>query len=87
VSKDMMRKEIGSLFKSKRKALGLTQLIVAKRLGYGSSQFISNFERAIALPPVKDLKKICRILKIDKRVMADLWLAHSEAIFLRQMGL
>ena len=34
---------------------GLTQREVSLRLGYSSAQFISNFERGIAVPPLKKL--------------------------------
>jgi transcriptional regulator with XRE-family HTH domain len=48
-----------TLKKARRRA-GFTQAEIAKLLGYKNAQFVSNFERAMSYPPIKDLKFICK---------------------------
>lgn len=56
-------KEIGKLVKQGRTNAGLTQAALAKKLGYSSSQFVSNWERAASLPPLHKLAKIAKLTK------------------------
>ncbi len=49
----------------KRKAAGLSQRDVADKLGYQTPQFVSNWERGVAYPPVKDLKTIANLYKVS----------------------
>ena len=51
-------KTLGELLKKGRSASGLSQKDVADKLGYSSSQFISNWERNISMPPANTLKKL-----------------------------
>lgn len=51
--------------KSARQKSGLSQHEVAKKLGYGTAQFISNWERGISNPPISNLKAISKLYKID----------------------
>ena len=64
-------KTIGSYFRTKRIQAGLKQEKVAKTLGYKSIQIVSNWERGLCSPPVKVLKKLCRLYKIDKPKLLD----------------
>lgn len=50
----------------------LTQKQVADRLGYSSAQFISNFERGIAVPPLKKLKVLVRMYGADRDQLVEL---------------
>lgn len=43
---------------------GLTQGQVAKALGYSTSQFISNWERGIAEPPIATLRQLASIYSV-----------------------
>ena len=52
-----------------RQASGLSQMEVAKRLGFDSSQFISNVERGISLPPLGKLRKYVKTIKADENVV------------------
>lgn len=49
---------LADFLKSKREGCGLTQIEVAKKLGYSSPQFISNWERSLSTPPMNKLKKL-----------------------------
>jgi transcriptional regulator with XRE-family HTH domain len=50
--------DFGSFLARKRNDAGLSQREVSLKLKYSSAQFISNFERGLALPPLKKLKTI-----------------------------
>lgn len=56
-------KEMGQLIKKARHSAGLTQASLAKKLGYKSPQFVSNWERSESLPPITALPKIARFTK------------------------
>ena len=59
-----LNKNIGKYLKDKRVEANLTQYEVADKLGYSSPQFISNFERGLCSPPLKQLKKIIKLYSI-----------------------
>lgn len=54
-----------SQLKRLREKAGLSQSEVAEAMGYESGQFISNWERGISHPPIKDIRKLAKIYKID----------------------
>ena len=47
--------ELAKYLKEKRLAANLSQINIAHRLGYGSAQFISNWERGVAWPAALSL--------------------------------
>ncbi|HEY8272079.1 MAG TPA: helix-turn-helix transcriptional regulator [Pseudobdellovibrionaceae bacterium] len=63
--------KIGEFLKQKRLEAGLSQGSMAKRLGYTSPQFISNWERGLSKPPRSKLKKISLVLKINSEQFFD----------------
>lgn len=44
----------------------MTQKDLAKKLGYQSSQFVSNWERELCNPPWEILPLICRLLGVSQ---------------------
>lgn len=58
--------------KEKRVAAGLTQSEVARKLGYSSPQFVSNWERGLANPPVFVLRDLTKMYKVSADSMFDL---------------
>jgi transcriptional regulator with XRE-family HTH domain len=58
--------ELGQYLRAKRLKQGISQVEVAKKLGY-SSQFIANWERGVSSPPVHALKKIIDIYGINQK--------------------
>lgn len=50
--------DLGSYLKQHRAKANLSQAYVAHRLGYTTSQFISNWERGVSRPPINALKKL-----------------------------
>ena len=47
-----------------RMRAGLSQAQVARRLKYGTAQFISNWERGVSEPPLKAIKILAKIYNI-----------------------
>lgn len=52
----MNSKQLGRFLRKKRVASGLTQGELANKLGFASSQFVSNIERGVSLIPVPRIK-------------------------------
>lgn len=77
----------GSYLKSKRESSGLTQSEVAKKLGYGSSQFISNIERGISSVPIKALKMLIQIYEIDPIETVDALLSEKREKLIQSLDL
>lgn len=60
-----MLNELSKYLKRMRIESGLTQAEVANKLGYSSPQFISNWERGFARPPVKIIKRLISMYKLN----------------------
>ena len=58
-------KNLGIFLKDKRIAANFSQAEVAKKLGHKTPQFISNWERGLSYPPVKDIKTLAVYFKIS----------------------
>ena len=59
-----MKTEVNRLakfLKEKRTVAGLSQKDVATKLGYSTSQFISNWERGISQPPIHTLRTLAKM--------------------------
>ncbi len=61
------KESLGSYLKHQREKLGLSQQEISEALGYSSPQFVSNWERDVSTPPVKSVKKIAEVYKLDTR--------------------
>ena len=66
----MKGSSLAELLKEKRIVANLSQWEVAKKLGYTTPQFVSNWERGVSTPPVQVLNKI-----------ADLYGTSSDELF------
>lgn len=69
--------ELAEFLKTSREKAGLTQSDVAEALEYKSPQFISNWERGLAQPPIKSLKILAKLYKIDMDFLFNAMLAIS----------
>ena len=60
--------ELSAYLKQMRIKAGLTQIEIAEQLGYASPQFVSNWERALAAPPVHALSQLVALydLEVDR---------------------
>ena len=59
------RSHLATYLKRKRQEVGLTQSQVAEKLGYSSPQFVSNWERGLANPPVFILKNLTKLYRVS----------------------
>lgn len=78
--------KLGSFLKTKRELAEISQVDLAKKLGYSSSQFVSNWERGLATPPLKSLAKICDLLDVDTKEIMDLVLNQTRAMLQSELG-
>ena len=62
----------------------MTQRQVSDALKYTKPQFVSNWERGICYPPIKEYKKIISVLKADASEFKRLFIqAQSEELVTR----
>ena len=76
---DGLHQNLGHFLRKQREEAGLTQFEVAKKLGYTTPQFISNFERGICSPPLKVLKNLVKLYKMPAQDVIDLILKEQES--------
>jgi transcriptional regulator with XRE-family HTH domain len=57
---------IADILKKHRRDKRLQQKEISDKLGYASAQFVSNWERGISEPPLKDAAQVCEMLDISK---------------------
>lgn len=58
-------KSVGDYLAKARKKAEFTQREVSLALGYSSAQYISNFERGMAIPTLKKLKRMQRLYRMN----------------------
>jgi transcriptional regulator with XRE-family HTH domain len=77
-----MSAKIGVMIKNARTAKDITQRQLAEELGYTTPQFVSNFERSLALPPPRKLKQIAKRLDLNFEQIKILYLKEkTERLF------
>ncbi len=86
VGKGALHQSLGAYLKEKRIESGLTQSEVANKLGYSTPQFISNFERGLCSPPLKNLKVLVRLYKINPSELMDLIMSEQEHILQKALN-
>lgn len=77
--------KLGEYLYQKRVEANMTQREVSIALDYSSAQFISNFERGIAAPPLKKLKKLCEIYNFQPSELVDLLLEAEREVMLANL--
>jgi len=80
VTGKQLHQNLGAYLKKKRLEAGLTQLEVADDLGYSSPQFISNIERGLCSPPLRNLKTMIKLYNISVNEVMELILKEQENI-------
>lgn len=65
-----MGKPIAKFIRSARERAGLTQLELAKAMGYSVPQFVSNWERGVSVPPLESARKLARLLDVSPAELA-----------------
>lgn len=77
---------LGLFLKAKREEKGLTQSEVARTLGYGSPQFISNIERGISSVPMKSLRLIIDLYGVSADEIVDILLEEKKQQLARALS-
>ena len=72
------KQQFSAYLKRKRIAAGLSQAEVSRRLGYTSSQFVSNWERGLAKPPLPAMSKLIKLYSIDADEVLDHYLSATK---------
>jgi transcriptional regulator with XRE-family HTH domain len=62
----------GEFLRRARENAGLTQEDVARKLSYKTSQFVSNWERGVVMPPLTHVRKLARILGLRPKDIVDI---------------
>jgi len=70
---------LSNYIKQRRIDKGLTQAEVAKVLGYKNAQFVSNIERGVAGPPPKHIRKLIKLLDLDKNMVMGILMKAQES--------
>lgn len=70
--------ELGTLIRNYRQHKEMTQLDLAKKLGYDSTQFISLFERGVSKVPHNILGKLIVILGIPEKTIMQILIKDYE---------
>lgn len=68
------KKILADFLRQKRIESGHSQMDVAKKLGYTSPQFVSNWERGLSSPPIHTLRKLTEFYKIPPDILFDVTL-------------
>ncbi len=72
-------RELGLLIRNYRQDKKMTQLELARKLGYDSTQFISLFERGVSKVPHNILGKLIVILGIPEKPVLQILIKDYEA--------
>lgn len=72
--------KLGEYLQEMRTKANLTQREVSLALGYSSAQFISNFERGIAVPPLKKLKILVKMYNMPVDTVMEMILDAEREI-------
>lgn len=71
--------KLALFLKEKRTQSGLSQKDVATKLGYSTSQFISNWERGISQPPINILRTLADMYHVSAEQMFNVLLEETMA--------
>jgi len=61
------KKNLGSFISQKRHEAGVTQAHLARKLGYKTPQYVSNWERGSSVPPLRKMLLLSHSLKIPAK--------------------
>jgi transcriptional regulator with XRE-family HTH domain len=81
------KETFGKFLLNARTQSGLSQLALARELGYTSPQYVSNWERGVCGPPLDKLNDLSRLLRIDSKVVMKMILDDTEAYLRKELRL
>jgi transcriptional regulator with XRE-family HTH domain len=67
----LVMRTLNEYLRQKRLASGLSQLDVARVLGYASPQFVSNWERGLVSPPLETIAVLIELYKMPRNEVID----------------
>ena len=79
-------KIVGEILRAHREKAGMTQLELARKIGYDTPQFISLFERGLSKVPVKTIGKISAILKFSEKEICKILLDEHREFVISQIN-
>lgn len=77
--------KLGMFLQKNRIKANLTQREVSLKLGYSSAQFISNFERGISSPPIKKMKELIKLYKMQPKKVINLQMNAERSILTKAL--
>lgn len=80
------RLSLAELIRNSRIEKEISQKQLAEKLGYSSSQFVSNWERGISSPPLDKLEEICRSLGIAPNEIIETIMYETEKNLIGQFS-
>jgi transcriptional regulator with XRE-family HTH domain len=86
MQKSSVHNKIGSLIRMARESQRMSQIELAKKLGYSSPQFVSLFERGASKVPVETLGQILEILGLDERKFIKLLVTDFKKRILHEIS-
>jgi transcriptional regulator with XRE-family HTH domain len=81
------KETFGKFLLNARTQSGLSQLALARELGYTSPQYVSNWERGVCGPPLDKLNDLSRLLRIDSKILMKMILDDTEAYLRKELRL
>lgn len=72
------QKTLGETLKAIREKAGLAQGELAKKMGYGSPQFVSNWERGLCSLPAKKAPLFCQLTGHNPKDLLDLLVKEEK---------
>jgi transcriptional regulator with XRE-family HTH domain len=72
--------KLGKYLKNIRRSADLSQSVVGKALGYGSAQFVSNWERGLSQPPVEVIKALGQMYSVDPNEIFEMVVNESVQV-------
>lgn len=79
--------KLAYFMKAARIRAGLSQAAVAKKLGFTTPQFISNWERGVSTVPSEHYGTLAKMYKIREGVLKLAIYEHKCAIIKKELGL
>lgn len=80
-----VRLSMAQFIRKMRLSRGYTQIALAKKLGYSTSQFVSNWESGRSSPPLDALAQLIEILDVDQKEVVDILMNETHEYISRRL--
>jgi len=87
VANETIKLTIAKLIKRHRLALNMTQVEVARHMGYSNGQMIYAIEDGLSRLPKEKILRLCELLRISPTMIADLLVQEAEEKIRKDIGL